>query len=527
MAYGIRSTRDESSSLESDQPSFDNLAAISQQFDHMVPTINSDNSSDIIMTPFVYMDHAATSPLLLPVKQFADQLELSYRSNVGRSYGYSERVLRQCMAHTRIAAMRYFGADERCLTVFGSNVSQLLMLFYKHVLAAEHKSYFVLSPISHSALSMPLRAIGRDRWEYMSFNQCSDYDVEVLNTRLQQLQYQGEKNITLAVETISNLTGYETNWREVITAAERFGCRVIIDNAQGATFEEIDLKSYNADVYVAVSGHKMGARDGSGILVGPQNIFNLTRPLEPTSGMIFHYTEDQEFFMPPPSTLEYGTPNYIAQSSLGEAFRVFSSVGLANVKNKVRSITKYLLDQLNEIDGVKVLGCDKHDHDRYGPVSFVGYDSNGREIPSMAIAAALSYFHGVQLRANHHCSPVYLQRLKGISNDTANMIANAAQRQIQGKISDTELGIARNLAGTTDLLSALHAVRPSVGFATKAESVDKFIVALKSIFEKKQYTSLDVVTVGVFGFNEFVPKGISKEVYKRLIFPSIPRNQQQ
>ena len=497
-----------------------------------VPIVDSENPEVLKETEAIYLDSAASAPLLLPPKLLAEILETRYRSNYGRSYGYSEKIIRRSLHETRVEALAYFGGVPKDhIVIFGSNTTNLILIFYQHVLARDADPHFVISSLSHSAASMPLRKLPREKWEYMPLSPCFSLDLDGLETRLKELRRDGLKQITLVGETISNVTGYETEWREMICLAEKYGCRVLLDNAQGGPLIEILLKDYPAEVFVVISGHKMGARDGSGVLVGPYSLFEREVPLQPTAGMIMHYTEDREFFLLPPLTQEYGTPNYIAQASLAESFRVFSAVGFSRMKEGMQTRTLQLLEHLEALDGVKVLGCAKHGHPRYGSISFVVHGEDGSEIASPVVAAALAYFHGVQLRSNHLCAPVYIQALKGIDNHRANQIAEASFRLATGQDVETSFQELQRL-GVADLgLSSLWVVRPSVGFGTTEATVERFAAALRQVIQKQEYRKLTQVTMRAVPptlrgqssfFLEYVPIGLPPHLIPRLVEPELP-----
>jgi len=497
-----------------------------------VPIVDPENPEVLKETDPIYMDSAASAPLLLPPKLFAETLEAKYRSNYGRSYGYSEKIIRRSLHQTRAEALAYFGGvPQDHIVVLGSNTTNLILIFYQHVLARDSDPHIFISRLSHSAASMPLRKLPRETWEYIPLSSCFSLDLDGLEKRLKELRRNGSKEITLVGETTSNVTGYETEWREMISLAERYGCRVLLDNAQGGPFIEIRLKDYSADVFVVISGHKMGARDGSGVLVGPYSLFEREVPLQPTAGMILHYTEDREYFLLPPLAQEYGTPNYIAQASLAESFKVFSTVGLSRMKEGLRKRTLQLLGHLEGTDRVKVLGCAKHSHPRYGSISFVVHGEDGREVSSPAVAAALAYFHGVQLRSNHLCAPVYIQALKGIDNERANQIAESSFRLALGQDVEANFQELQRLDVADIDICSLWVVRPSVGFGTTEAVVDRFGSALRQVIQKKEYTRLTQTSMGATpqalrGGSSFtlehVPSGLPPHLISRLVEPEVP-----
>ena len=131
---------------------------------------------------------------------------------------------------------------------------------------------------------------------------------------------------------------------------------------------------------------------------------------------------------------------------------------LKNVKKSLAAKTNYLEKSLSLLSSLKILGNEKKER-CYGPVPFVAYTKKGKEIPSMAVAACLSYFHGIQLRANHLCAPVLIHQLKGISNADANKLMFMFDKDDNDKCH-----LSDQLVFPDDPHSALHVVRPSISF---------------------------------------------------------------
>ena len=212
-----------------------------------------------------------------PVQDYANILETNFRSNAGRSYGYKERIIRMSLVKSKMEAMKFFDAKTDSIATFGSNVTVLFKTLIDHIYDKFPTGHFVISPTSHSATSIPIHNLGKGLWSTMKLTPDLSYDLKDLK-RIISEQKQINSDLTISIETVSNVTGHEMNWREVVKLADEMGARVILDNAQGACFVEVKLQEFKSDVFVAVSGHKMGARDGSAVLVGPKNIFERDTP---------------------------------------------------------------------------------------------------------------------------------------------------------------------------------------------------------------------------------------------------------
>lgn len=129
----------------------------------------------------------------------------------------------------------------------------------------------------------------------------------------------------------------------------------MIDGAQSVPHFPADVQDLDCD-FLAFSGHKMYGPTGVGILYGKEEWLDRLPPYQGGGEMIEHVSSDKTTFEKPPLKFEAGTPDYIATHGLATAIDYVSSIGMAKIFAHEQNLTRYALQQLRTIDGIKIYG---------------------------------------------------------------------------------------------------------------------------------------------------------------------------
>ena len=121
--------------------------------------------------------------------------------------------------------------------------------------------------------------------------------------------------------------------------------------------------------------------------------------------MIDKVTWERTTFERLPFKFEAGTPDYVATHGLATAIDYLRSVGLDNVEAHEKELTRYCLEQMQTIEGMKIYGVADH---RDAVVSF-----NVGSIHHLDLGTLLDRL-GIAVRTGHHCAQPLMDRL-GIS----------------------------------------------------------------------------------------------------------------
>jgi len=430
------------------------------------------------LVPHIGLNYAATKPLLVPVQDAAVKLETDFRENIGRGAGPNAEIMTTAIEESRAAIGEFFGYNpDRDVVIFTPNTSHGMFILMS-LAARDPKSFFIISQAAHHSSMLPARR--GNRYEYIRLNPDGTYDLNDIEQKLKA--YSGETHPVLCIESSCNVTGYKNSVAKIAQIGAKYDTLLFIDHAQGASSMQLDLQALPGRVFMAMSGHKLYARDGSGVVIGPKEFFE-GPALVPAGGTITGVTLEDIFYAKPPYNLEAGTPAYVGQVSLGKAAVVLSEAGMREIENAEERLTRLLMAQITQVPGLTVLGETDLDAVCRGPVfSFILNDNSGQRIPPGFILKALEVFHGVDSRPGQFCAHPYLYALLGASHEKA--LAHAVKHAEKGRA-----GCAA-LPGDPDF----HAARLSFGFPTKEEdllALPQMLVEVREMWPDRSALRLD------------------------------------
>jgi cysteine desulfurase/selenocysteine lyase len=164
---------------------------------------------------------------------------------------------------------------------------------------------------------------------------------------------------------------------------------------------------------------------GIGVLYGKEEWLEKLPPYQGGGEMIDKVTWEKTTFERLPFKFEAGTPDYIATHGLAKAIDYIESLGFDAIQQHEQELTRYCMEQLMTIEGMKIYGPQS----TMGTVPSVSSAANYRgTVPSVRDAVVSfnvgSIHHldmgtlldrlGIAVRTGHHCAQPLMDRL-GIS----------------------------------------------------------------------------------------------------------------
>jgi cysteine desulfurase/selenocysteine lyase len=193
---------------------------------------------------------------------------------------------------------------------------------------------------------------------------------------------------------VSNALGTVTPVNEMIQAAHRYGAKVLVDGAQAVSHMQVDVQALDCDFYV-LSGHKMFAPTGIGVVYGKSEVLEHTPPWQGGGNMIQDVTFEKTIYHAPPARFEAGTGNIADAVGLGAAVDYLQKVGMPNVTRHEAELLAYGTDALKRVPGLKIIGTA---HEKAGVLSFVLDSVRTEEMGDLLNR------EGIAVRAGHHCA---------------------------------------------------------------------------------------------------------------------------
>src|SRR5216683_2347672 len=201
-----------------------------------------------------------------------------------------------------------------------------------------------------------------------------------------------------------NLVAYAWG-RDMVKRAKAAGATVLVDGAQGAPHQGVDVRAIGCDFY-AFSGHKMLGPTGAGILYGRRELLEQMDPFMGGGDMIKTVRVEGTTYHDLPWKFEAGTQAIGEVIGLGAAVDYIGELRMENIREHETEITEYAYEALSEIEGLTVYGPPPSR--RAGVISFALDGIHPHDLATIADRDQ------VCLRAGHHCAMPLMTRL-GVS----------------------------------------------------------------------------------------------------------------
>lgn len=213
-----------------------------------------------------------------------------------------------------------------------------------------------------------------------------------------------EKTRIVSITQVSNVLGTINPVKEMIRIAHEHEVPVIVDGAQSTPHMKVDVQDLDCDFF-AFSGHKIYGPTGIGVLYGKEKWLDEMPPYQGGGEMIESVSFEKTTFEKLPFKFEAGTPDYVATHGLATALNYVTELGLDNIFAHEQELTRYAMEQLNEIPGMRLFGTSQH---KDAVISFLVGDIHHLDMGTLLDRL------GIAVRTGHHCAEPLMHRL-GIS----------------------------------------------------------------------------------------------------------------
>ncbi len=380
---------------------------------------------------YANFDYAASAPCLVAVRDAVEEA-LPLYSSVHRGAGYASQVTTRRYERCRESVRRFLGARADDAILFTRNTTDSLNLL-AHALPAgttvvvfETEHHASLLPWDgHNVLTLPAPSSPTDA-------------VRAVADALRSCPA-GPRLV--CVTGASNVTGELWPVADLADVAHAHGARIVLDAAQLAPHAPLDVAALGVD-YVALSGHKLYAPFGIGVLAGRRDWLAAADPYLRGGGASLQVGGNEVIWADLPARHEAGTPNVLGAVALAAACDALDAADRWRLAAEEAVLLRRLRVGLARIPGVHELALFDPDHPRVGIVAFTvdGWDC-GR------LATALSAEYGIGVRDGLFCAHPFVRHLTG--------------------------SVGGACGGT--------ALRASLGLGTTAEDVDRLIDAVATL----------------------------------------------
>jgi len=257
----------------------------------------------------------------------------------------------------------------------------------------------ILSEMEHHANIVPWQLIGERigaKIVVVPILPDGSLNREVLSSLIKD-----PKSKILSICHVSNTLGTQNPLSEIIREARENNLKVVVDGAQSAPHQQINLRELDCDFF-AFSGHKAYGPMGIGVLYGKKELLQEMPPFQGGGDMIDRVSFDGTTYAPPPQRFEAGTPNVADAIGLAEAFRYLSEIDMNSASRHEAQLLESARKGLQEIDGFVEHGTTP---DKAALLSFSIDGIHPHDL------ATLLDGEGIAIRTGHHCCQPLMERL--------------------------------------------------------------------------------------------------------------------
>ena len=360
-------------------------------------------SREVYGKPLVYLDNAATTQKPLCVLDAMREEYLNVNANVHRGVHYLSQQATDLHEAAREKVRQFINAEKTEEIVFTRGTTEAINLVASSFCESQMKEgdEVLVSEMEHHSniVSWQLQAMKRGIVvNHLPITDKGELCLDLLESLI------SDKTKIISIAHVSNVLGTVNPVEEIIKTAHAHGIPVLVDGAQSAPHFKVDVQAMDCDFF-AFSGHKMYGPTGIGVLYGKEEWLEKLPPYQGGGEMIDKVTWEKTTFERLPFKFEAGTPDYIATHGLATAIDYLNCVGLDSVKAHEAELTRYCMEQLRTIDGMRIFGEAEH---KDAVVSFLVGDIHHLDMGTLLDRL------GIAVRTGHHCAQPLMDRL-GIS----------------------------------------------------------------------------------------------------------------
>lgn len=349
--------------------------------------------------PFVYLDSAASAQKPRAViDAMRGAMEHCY-ANIHRGVHWMSERTTEEYEGTRQAVATLLNAPSRDEIVFTRNSTEAINLVaHSYGSLLPIGSAVLISQMEHHSNIVPWQML-RDRRGIELRVAPVTMDGELDLDACRALLADGKVSL-VSITHMSNVLGTYVPAAELVAMAHQAGAKVLLDGSQAVVHRAVDVQALGCDFYV-FTGHKLYGPTGIGVLWARRELLEEMPPFLGGGDMISSVTFEQSLWARVPHKFEAGTPAIVEGIGLKAAINYVQSIGMEAIAAHEARLTKYLVEQLDTVEGLHILGRAR---DRGGVVTFHVDGAHAHDIATLLDRA------GIAIRAGQHCAEPLLRQ---------------------------------------------------------------------------------------------------------------------
>jgi len=358
--------------------------------------------------PLAYLDSAASAQKPKAVLDAMTEFAATDYANVHRGVHRLAAASTERYEAARVAVARFVGAKHSDEIVFTRGGTESLNLVSYAFLSPRISAgdEIVLTKMEHHSNIVPwhfMRERKRAVLRWVDVREDGSINPSAVAAQITP------KTKLVAITHMSNVLGTVNPIKQIVKIAHDKNVPVVVDGAQGAVHEIVDVQDLDADFY-AFTGHKLYGPTGIGVLYGKRALLKTMRPFNGGGEMIAEVAEDKISYADPPHRFEAGTPPIIEAVGLAAAIKYLSGFDRAAIKAHELDLYQYAYGLVRRLKWARVIG---EAPDKGAILSFETTGMHAHDV------ATILDGEGVAVRAGHHCAQVLMERFNVASTTRA------------------------------------------------------------------------------------------------------------
>lgn len=395
--------------------------------------------------PGINFDAAASAtPLIAAVEAVAEYLRGGRYSAIHRGKGWPSEWSTRVYENARKVAQRFVGSSDTTSIVWTQNTTGAINIV-AHALNLEDR--VIAFAFEHHANILP--------WKNLTLLPIPSSPAELLATLECELAKQSTALVTIT--GASNVTGECPDIASVAQLAHAYGALILVDAAQLAPHCKLHMQAWGVDL-LALSGHKLGAPFGVGVLAAAPSAHYMLRQRSPLikGGAVVDFVHPDgsvNWLDDVQARHEPGSPDIVGVIGTAAAMDTLAALDMDRVEVADQVLREFTVEALASVPNLTMYRMWK-DSPAVGAVAF-----NVSGIPYALLGSVLSCEFGISTRDGCFCAHPLMAYLLGIDEKQAREIGK--NRRIGGYLPGAvrvSLGLDINFGSVLILADAIHAI---------------------------------------------------------------------
>ena len=357
-------------------------------------------SREVYGRPLVYLDNGATTQKPRQVVEAMVDEYYNVNANVHRGVHFLSQQATDLHEASREVVRAFIHARSTNEIIFtrGTTESINLLAFSLGEAMVREGDEVVVSAMEHHSNIVPWQMMCERKGAQLRvipMTDEGDLELEALEGLLTK------RTRIICCTQVSNVLGTVNPIKEMVRIAHDKGIPVLVDGAQSVPHMQVDMQDLDCDFF-AFSGHKVYGPTGVGVLYGKEAWLEKLPPYQGGGEMIKNVTFQKTTYNTLPYKFEAGTPDYVATHALATALNYVNGLGMENIEAHERELTRYALEQLQRIEGIRIIGRAQQ---RDAVISFLVGDIHHLDMGTLLDRL------GIAVRTGHHCAEPLMRRL--------------------------------------------------------------------------------------------------------------------